>query len=178
MPRIEYRVRAVTRYIVTRHENGSLGEPGSGSLKEFGEFPRADLADTVATGLADQERRLTSAEPTDVYAIAYAGPPPGRVMRCKVTLTHRAPAWKLAEWGKGTSDPANLTWDGESLTFHAICPPTCNGAPNASPENAIFGEFTPMFALSAQVRNQDVLDALERGRDYYVDFTPAPLPAS
>jgi hypothetical protein len=69
------------------------------------------------------------------------------------------------------TDPANIDLDGKHLTFYAVCPPPCD--PNGATENLIFGQYTPNFDLRAHVRNQAVLDRLEKGRAYYVDFTPA-----
>lgn len=97
------------------------------------------------------------------------------VMRCKVNLTSRVGAFKRKD-GKWASqnEPADVEFDGEHLAFHAVCPPSCDSSPNASPENAIFGAMTPNFHLNCHVRNGHVLEALELGRSYYVDFIPAP----
>ncbi len=124
------------------------------------------------------------------------------VMRCKVTLYDRSQAYAEAprdkdnkppgrhtsepySWKRGDgsevtgvsvkadpTDPANIVLDGERLRFSAVCPPTCD--PKGAPENLIFGQFTPSFQLEAHVRNKGVLDRLEKGRAYYVDFIPAP----
>ena len=192
---IEYRVRAVTRYVVTRHD----GEHTSST----GEFDTAGKADTVATALADQEAgwEAKGESPRRVFALPYAGPLPGKVMRCKVLLYSRSQAYARAEtdaegkppgrfnekpWSyerggqtisgvaytPDPTDPANIVLDGEQLLFAAICPPSCD--PDGAEENLIFGQYTPNFNLSAHVRNNDVLAALEQGAAYYVDFTPAP----
>ena len=160
----EVRVRALTRFIVTAHD-------GSGT-HEIGEYAELATAERVAQSLA-RTSELNGCEPAKY--VPYGGALPGRVMRCKVTLTSRSNAFKRKDGGWSTqNEPDEVVLDGEHLQFAAICPPTCNSAPNASPENAIFGEYTPSFNLSCHVRNGGVLDALERGADYYVDFTPAP----
>lgn len=122
------------------------------------------------------------------------------VMRCKVVLNGRTQAYGEAprdaegkppgrheqyDWsyGEGSgkcsgigfrpdpTDPTNIVLDGESLSFHAVCPKTCD--PNGADENLIFGQYTPNFQLTAHVRNRAVLDRLEQGHAYYVDFIPA-----
>lgn len=45
----EYRVRAVTRYVVTHFM--STDQPGSGSSVQYGEFPNIDQADVVGRAL-------------------------------------------------------------------------------------------------------------------------------
>jgi len=185
---LEYRVRAVTRYVVTEH---TLVGGESKGTSECGEFKTADQANLAAHGLAFAYR----GEGTS-YNFPYEGPPPGKVMRCKVVLHGRQQAWGEAPrdangkppgryeerpWESGgrsgvfiyadPTDPANIVLDGETLQFSAVCPPSCGGS---APENAIFGQYTPNFDLRAHVRNPDVLATLEQGREYYVDFTPAP----
>jgi hypothetical protein len=176
---VEYRVRAVTRYIVTAHDDTST--------KEVGEFKAVELAAGAAAALAFAERENGA----NAVFIPYEGALPGKVMRCKVVLHGREQAVSLADWTKAKgntevrknyqdrdytwvdpADPANYVMDGERLRFGAVCPPTCD--PNGAEENLIFGQYTPSFDLTTHVRNEGVLAALERGRAYYVDFTPAP----
>lgn len=97
------------------------------------------------------------------------------VMRCKVVLGSRMHAFRPKD-GSWRTDPqaSEVVLDGEQLHFGAVCPPTCNSGPDASPENLIFGEMTPNFSLTCHVRNAAVLERLERGQAYYVDFIPAP----
>lgn len=185
----EYRVRAVTRFVVTQHEDGRT--------QEVGEFVASELASGVAAALALARRERGD----EAVFVPYEGPPPGKVMRCKVVLQDRSHAYAPAErdadnkppgrytetpWSHqrngqeysgvtvtaDPTDPANIVLDGERLRFGAVCPPTCD--PNGAEENLIFGKYTPSFDLTAHVRNPDVLAALERGEAYYVDFTPAP----
>lgn len=176
---VEYRVRAVTRFIVTAHDETST--------KEVGEFKAVELASGVAAALALAERENGA----NAVFIPYEGPLPGKVMRAKLNLTSRAPHVSI-QWGEAAhgrketrqnsqgrdylwidpEDPANYKMDGEAISFHAVCPPTCD--PNGAEENLIFGEATPSAQFSMHIRNPDVLAALEQGRSYYVDFTPAP----
>lgn len=51
MSSIQYRVRPVTRFIVTRYEKSERG----GSCVQKGEFPNLDLATEVAQALAVPE---------------------------------------------------------------------------------------------------------------------------
>lgn len=169
----DFRVRAVTRYVVTscaiNDDEGSTAKHSTSPV-EMGVYTDSDTASRVARSLAAVE----CINGGTAEAFPWEGPPPGKVMRCKVTLNNRVQAWKSADGSWKVDDPTKIVGDGAFLSFSAVCPPTCNSAPNASPENAIFGEFTPSFTLTCHVRNEDVLEALERGRDYYVDFTPAP----
>jgi hypothetical protein len=188
---VEYRVRAVTRYVVTRFS----AENEKVSSEVIGEFENIELANHVGDSLARAHQ---------FYNATFHGlheTLPGKVMRCKVVLHSRSQAYAEAErdaegkppgrftenpWsyerrgetvsGVGyvadPTDPANIVLDGEHLRFSAVCPPTCD--PNGAEENLIFGQYTPNFDLTAHVRNPSVLAALERGAAYYVDFTPAP----
>lgn len=100
------------------------------------------------------------------------GKPPGRFTESSYSYkTGRGEEISGVSYAADPTDPANIVLDGERLRFGAVCPPSCD--PHGAPENAIFGEFTPSFHLEAHVRNRSVLDRLERGRAYYVDFTPA-----
>ena len=62
---VEYRVRPVTRYIVTRFEDGA------GST-QIGEYPSADVAHSVGHALCDAER-INAGEPLDSPAFVYPG---------------------------------------------------------------------------------------------------------
>lgn len=48
---IEYKVRPVTRYIVTRHESGKAASGYFGSSTQIGEYPNGSSADVVADAL-------------------------------------------------------------------------------------------------------------------------------
>lgn len=59
--KIEYRVRPVTRYIVTRFETGE----DCGGVEQCGEFANEDLAYDVAHALAFKEREDLGWPPGD-----------------------------------------------------------------------------------------------------------------
>jgi hypothetical protein len=58
MKTVEYKVRAVTRYVVTRYESDPEG--GSGSVITFGEFDNGDYASRVC-------QALTAADPGPTF---------------------------------------------------------------------------------------------------------------
>lgn len=70
----EYRVRAVTRYVVTHYEHEEHDDGrASGGCGQLGEFPNIDQADTVAKALQAADAGSTFAtiaerrEPGGVY---------------------------------------------------------------------------------------------------------------
>lgn len=62
---VEYRVRPVTRYIVTRHDK----DTGS---THVGEYPSAEVAHSVGHAMCDAER-IKAGEPLDSPAFVYPG---------------------------------------------------------------------------------------------------------
>lgn len=180
---IEYRVRAVTRYVVTQHE---------GSTQEVGEFTASELASGVAAALALARRERGD----DAVFVPYEGPPPGKAMRCKLVMIDKKPYASL-QWGgeaKGRTeprtndqgreyiwvdpgDPANYVVDGEFVDFAAVWGGQAADGANAVRENRIFSDATPSFRASGHIRNQGALAALAVGQEYYVDFIPAPKTA-
>jgi hypothetical protein len=179
---IEYRVRAVTRYVVTRHDPD---HPGA-TTSQIGEYGAAELAGGVAAALALAERENNGAE---AVFIPYEGPPPGKVMRCKVTLSAMQPNVHLVYHETGgrrvphadgttpdQTDPMNYVQDGVNVHFNAVWAGQAEDGGNAARENRIFAFASPHVEFRATVRNKDVTDKLEVGRQYYVDFIPAPEP--
>lgn len=63
MKTIEYRVRPVTRYIVTRYhsEHDEATGLGAGGCETIGEFPNSKQANSVAIALANEEEAIVSA---------------------------------------------------------------------------------------------------------------------
>jgi len=61
---IEYRVRPITRYIVTRYAEDEVSDPGPSGASSVlvGEFPSGAAADSVADAMvtADQSRGLNA----------------------------------------------------------------------------------------------------------------------
>jgi hypothetical protein len=53
MKTVEYKVRAVTRYVVTRYESGP--ENAAGSVITFGEFDHGDYAGRVCAALNEAD---------------------------------------------------------------------------------------------------------------------------
>lgn len=188
MSKIEYRVRAVTRYVVTQHEDGRT--------QEIGEYVASELASGAAAALAAFRREHEDGK--DAVFVPYEGPPPGKVMRCKVSMFDRRVNVASATDDKGAclgrmidradgrggtykapdpTDPANWRPDGEHIRFGAVCAGfDANGVANVE-ENRIFGFWSPSVNFDAVVRNEDVLRNLELGAEYYVDFIPAPKAA-
>jgi hypothetical protein len=69
----EYRVRAVTRYVVTHFM--STDKPGSGTSVQYGEFPNIDQADVVGRALNEANPGstfVTIEERREPRAIVYA----------------------------------------------------------------------------------------------------------
>lgn len=180
---VEYRVRAVTRYIVTAHDDTST--------TEVGEYRASELASGAAAALALAERTNGA----NAVFVPYEGPPPGKVMRCKVSMTDRRVNVASATDDKGVylgrmierpdgregtyksadpTDPTNWRPDGEHIRFAAVCAGfDKDGVANVE-ENRIFGYWSPSVTFEAVVRNEDVLRNLQLGAEYYVDFIPAP----
>lgn len=178
----EYRVRAVTRYVVTHHEDGRT--------QEVGEFVASELASGVGAALAIAHRERGD----EAVFVPYEGPPPGKVMRCKVVMHDRQVNIAFANDGEGKPlgrvitrgegkyaheapdpmDPTNWRGDGEKIRFGAVCAGfDKNGVANVE-ENRIFGYWSPSVTFEAVVRNEEVLRNLQLGAEYYVDFIPAP----
>lgn len=61
---VEYRVRPVTRYIVTRYD-------GAGST-QIGEYPSVETAHSVGYAMCEAER-IKAGEPLDSPAFVYPG---------------------------------------------------------------------------------------------------------
>jgi hypothetical protein len=187
MSKIEYRVRAVARYVVTQHEDGRT--------QEIGEYVASELASGAAAALAAFRREHEDGK--EAVFVPYEGPPPGKVMRFKVVMHDRRVSvasavdadgqylGRMIERGEGErvykspdpTDPANWRPDGEYIRFGAVCAGfDANGVANVE-ENRIFGFWSPSVNFDAVVRNEDVLRNLELGAEYYVDFIPAPKAA-
>ena len=64
MENIEYRVRPVTRYVVTRYEN--QGDAGTGSVSGLGEFDNEETAYAVGYALCKAEHERLGWPPGDM----------------------------------------------------------------------------------------------------------------
>lgn len=65
--KIEYKIRIVTRYVVTRYDESDGGRTGSCITQ--GEYDNADLAYEVAYALAKEQSRLLGLAPGDETVI-------------------------------------------------------------------------------------------------------------
>lgn len=54
--------------------------------------------------------------------------------------------------------------------------PNVNG--NACLENHVFGQYTPNATLQMNIQNPDAFAQFEPGKEFYVDFSPAPVEES
>lgn len=61
--KIEYRVRPVTRYVVTRFHEDAAGKTGGSSVK--GEYDNADMAYEVGYALCKEEHERLGLPPSD-----------------------------------------------------------------------------------------------------------------
>jgi len=59
--------------------------------------------------------------------------------------------------------------DGERLTMTAVCPNEFD--PEGLDENNTYAKYTPSADLSMYVHNPDLLGKIEKGQEYYLDFT-------
>lgn len=189
---IEYGVRAVTRYIVTKHRSGEGVPESTGEVAEVDTLTKANL---IAEAMAGREP-YGSDNPDVAVKVNLLHEPPGRVMRCKVKLGSRQVALGYAPTnsegkypgrtvtiGEGErayqspdlTDPANFRPDGEQLTFYAVTAGFASDGTANVEENRIFGHWSPQVEFKATVRNPDVLRNLgEAGEEFYVDFIRAP----
>lgn len=62
------------------------------------------------------------------------------------------------------------TVEAASVTLEAVCADT--GAPR-TPENEIFGEYTPNARITMYITNPGAHEQFIAGKYYYVDLTPA-----
>lgn len=63
---VEYRVRPVTRYVVTRFHRQSSGNQASGGCEAMGEFDNSETAYAVGYALAKQEHARLGYPPGDM----------------------------------------------------------------------------------------------------------------
>ncbi len=67
MENIEYRVRPVTRYVVTRYEN--QGEQGTAAVRTLGEYDNQTVAQEVGYALCKAEHERLGWGPGDMRII-------------------------------------------------------------------------------------------------------------
>ena len=90
-----------------------------------------------------------------------------QVMRCKL---------KLNEVSILSADSDSGTPTAVKVRFGAVYEPDEKKRLDPANENAIFGKYTPHGAFEASIYNDRLAPLLCRsiGREFYVDFTPAP----
>ncbi len=162
---IEYRVRAVTRYIVTRAEKSEVKH---NSVDERGEFDSLELAETVAIALFNQERYHMPEEGKEVTIassdknVTYASIAPVLPkVRTKFVCTSSVPYPDLENGGHYIQMSA--VWDGAA-----------EDGGNSALENRIFAKWTPSAYITMQIVNPDGYKVFKPGENYYVDFFPIP----
>lgn len=74
--KVEYRVRPVVRYIVTRHEQNQEGTRGTVGSSMAGEYPNYDMAYAVGYALCKREHDLAGTPPGDENFIYPDAAPP------------------------------------------------------------------------------------------------------
>lgn len=79
-------------------------------------------------------------------------------IRCKFVCLAKEPAWQ------GATDHFKVTFGARYDT--------------SIPEDARFQQYTPSGNLEATISNPAALAAIEVGKSYYVDITPADAPPS
>lgn len=102
------------------------------------------------------------------------------LMRCKLQLhgVERFADRSMAVKGKDGNtryvpDPASVAI---RVKFGAVFEGSKEA--QAQSENSIFGEMTPTASFEATIKNPALVDALTNaiGREFYVDFSLAPMP--
>ena len=91
------------------------------------------------------------------------------VMRCKLILHSVEDMSVFAGKNKDGSKAINKS---SKVRFGAVWEGSQEA--QAKSENAIFGDMTPQAEFVATIRNQDVINNLEVGKAYYVNFVEVP----
>lgn len=65
----------------------------------------------------------------------------------------------------------------EVLNFSCVCGSEPYG-PNGESENNSFARWTPSGSCTLTVTNPNLLGKFKTGQEFYLDFTPAPVPES
>lgn len=154
---IEYRVRPVTRYVLTKSRiRSSKANSPDGTVSEVGEFQSLSTANTVGAALAAKEPY----EGADDVSVTFEGfTPPGEKVRAKFRCSAIMPATYKES---GSVVHMNAVWGGAS-----------EDGGNAALENRIFSKATPNATLQMEIRNEAALAKFVVGQEYYLDFTPA-----
>lgn len=189
---IEYRVRPVTRYIVTRHEKRTdprFDTPARSQTVEKGAFDRPDLAFEIAYALCKDEHDRLGWTPGDERIQYPKGTPQDpehepkfysgfeelamstthttREMRAKMRITDikRYPEPTTKQLVEGVVPETTQ----ENLTFHAV---SKNGSypADGSDEDNSYARFSPAGAMTLTVANPALLGKFAIGDTFYLDF--------
>jgi len=168
MKKIEYRTRAVTRYVVTEYVAEDNTSTGSAVHTTIGEFDSLDQANKVGEALQGaanitnktfQEATFTSLQPA------------GQKVRCKVVCTSNEPSvYNAAVKG---DDPMWID-HGRQIRLAAVWGGQAADGKNAALENRIFSDATPCVNFDARIQNPEAAANFEVGKEFYVDFIPVP----
>jgi hypothetical protein len=168
MTKIEWRLRAVTRYILTRFETTQFPaaadtEPMSlNKVDPIGEFASLSHALRMGEAMAHHDRAHARDGLSDVTFDGISLP--GAKVRCKMTCVSAWPG--LDEKGKPTG--------GGMVTMFAVFESGAADGGNAAIENRIFSKATPNASVQMQINNPEAFARFKQGDHYYLDFIPVP----
>jgi hypothetical protein len=156
---IEWRVRPVTRYTLTKFRN--YGD-GSSTVGQLGEFTSLEMANEIG-------KKMAADEPYDnvpeVSVIFDGLQPPAPRVRAKMICTEQTPAFSSSE----------APGSGGQVRLAAVWAGAAEDGGNAAMENRIFSKATPCAFIDMRIESAEAFTRFERGREYYVDFTPVPI---
>lgn len=164
--KIEWRLRAVTRYQLTRYEYDDAPQASDGlirgtTVEPAGEFDSLYLAMKIGNAMALAE--VAPPENVEFDAIHLPAPKVRAKMRCSLAQPHRDSAWQQDR-------------DGGNVMLSAVYENGAADGGNAAIENRVFSKATPCATVQMQIDNPDAFSRFKPGQDYYVDFIPVPKP--
>jgi hypothetical protein len=160
--KIEWRLRAVTRYQLTRFETESDDPRAQTCVSPCGEFDSIELGSEIGEGMALKDRALFPDASVTFDAVAVPGPKVRAKFACTEIRKFRDSTW---------SDDR----DGGSIRLSAVYKHGGPEGSNAAVENHIFGKATPSGYAEMAIVNPEAFARFERGREYYIDFIPCPI---
>lgn len=166
--KIEWRLRAVTRYLLTRYETPIVDDDrqfvGS-SVQPSGEFESLSLAMRMGEAMAaqDEAHARDGTSIVEFDGLNVPGPKVRAKMICQHVQAHRDSAWQ--------SDR-----DGGNVQLSAVYENGAEDGGNAAIENRIFSKATPSAMVQMQIENPEAFSRFKPGQVFYVDFIPVPAP--
>lgn len=162
--KIEWRLRAVTRYQLTRYESDDEQHPMHGTMvMPAGEFDSLSLGMEIGHAMAAKD---IAANPNVTVEFDDLNIPHPKV-RAKFTCSELRP-FRDAPWPDDR--------DGGVVGLAAVYESGADDGGNACLENRIFGKATPWGNIQMGIANPDAYARFTRGQAYYVDFIPVPAP--